>query len=258
MPHFALGHRLPHCLAAPLFGDRQQFGLNIQFDDPDWAQWQEIFPRCYQETQKSGPGNLVNHAGYQIMRQVPLAGKRVLEIGPGEIHHRPYWLDRPAFFQLADVRQQMLDRSLEILQAANIPAAGTLIAEESRGILPFEDQCFEIVLTYYSLEHLYPLEQYLSEMLRVLKPGGLLVGAIPCEGGLAWGAGRFVTSRNWLKRHTTLHPDKIICWEHPNFADLILNTLDTRLKRECLEFWPFRVPSIDLNLVARFIYQKHH
>lgn len=89
-----------------------------------------------------------------------------------------------------------------------------------------------MIVSFYSFEHLYPFPVYLKGLLRGLKHGGMLVGAIPCEGGLLWGAGRYATSRIWLKRHTNINPDKIICWEHPNFADTVLNALDLRLSQK--------------------------
>jgi hypothetical protein len=82
------------------------------------------------------------------------------------------------------------------------------------------------------------------------------VGAIPCEGGMAWGLGRFLTSRRWLMANTTINPDKLICWEHPNFADFILNTLNKKGLKQHLSFWPFVIPSIDINLIAKFVFKK--
>ena len=122
--------------------------------------------------------------------------------------------------------------------------------------LSFRSETFDVVVSFYSLEHLHPLGEYLEEIHRVLRPGGRLVGAIPCEGGLAWGAGRMLTTRRWLYRDTGLNMDKIICWEHVNFADDILEALDHRFRRDTLNFWPAAVPLIDANLVARFIYEK--
>ena len=52
--------------------------------------------------------------------------------------------------------------------------------------LPIESESKDIIITFYQLEHLNPLEEYLKEYPRVLKPNGLLVGAHH-EGGVAWG-----------------------------------------------------------------------
>jgi SAM-dependent methyltransferase len=115
----------------------------------------------------------------------------------------------------------------------------------------------DVVVSFYSLEHLYPLAPYLRELHRVLRPGGVLVGAIPAEGGLAWGLGRLVTSRRWLKRHTTIDPDKIICWEHPNYADAVLGALGAEFEREHLSLWPLPwLPLHDLNLIIRLVYRR--
>jgi len=94
-------------------------------------------------------------------------------------------------------------------------------------------------------------------MHRVLKPGGILIGAIPAEGGIAWGGGRTLTSRRWFKRKTQINPDKIICWEHPNFADHIIIELDKLFQRKSLFYWPLPLlPLLDINLIIRFHYQK--
>jgi hypothetical protein len=97
----------------------------------------------------------------------------------------------------------------------------------------------------------------LSDLVRVLKPGGILAGAIPTEGGLAWGAGRYLTSRRWLRKNTGIDPDKIICWEHPNYADAVIAQLDNAMHRDSVKFWPFSaIPLLDTNLIIRFEYSK--
>lgn len=252
----AFGHRLPPCLSAPLFGDRRRYGLTVQRDDPCWREWERIMPRVYDATQRVSVGAVVNGAGYDVMEGVDFDGRTVLEMGPADVPHLDRWRGIPAEYVIADIRQDLLDRAAERLRAAGIPCRERLIEDRSRGQLPFGAGTFDAVVSFYSLEHLYPLSGYLDEILRVLRPGGVLVGAIPCEGGLAWGLGRYVTNRRWMKRHTTVDPDKIICWEHPNFADAILRELDARMDRKALSFWPMGIPSVDLNLVARFVYRK--
>ncbi|MDQ3187343.1 MAG: class I SAM-dependent methyltransferase [Pseudomonadota bacterium] len=198
----------------------------------------------------------MNNAGYRVMSRIDLTGKQVLEIGPGDINHIDCWRGAPAHYVIADIQQAMLDVSSNKLTARGIPHESRLIARADRGLLPFEDAQFDVVVSFYSLEHLYPLDRYVDGMLRVLKPGGILIGAIPAEGGIGWGLGRFLTTRRWFKKHTTINPDKLICWEHPNFAEDVLMTLDRKLARRYLGFWPLAVPSIDLNLVIKFAYAK--
>ena len=84
-----------------------------------------------------------------------------------------------------------------------------------------------------------PLSENLLEMKRLLKLGGLL-----------WGLGRFLTSRRWLCKNTDIDPDKIIYWEHPNFADKIISQCNEIFKKESVSAWPLAfAPILDANLV---------
>jgi SAM-dependent methyltransferase len=251
-----IGHRLPRALTRVLFGDRERFGLTPRRDDPCWKEWEQIYLRFYDTNQKASVGKVVNDAGYRVMRRVDLTGKRVLEVGPGDISHMAWWRGRPEHLALADIYPQMLERSAARLTEQGITCSSHRIDPTGGGRLPFDDASMDMVLSFYCLEHLHPLDRHVREMLRVLKPGGLIAGAIPAEGGLAWGAGRFLTTRRWLKKHSSIDPDKIICWEHPNFADHVLNELDNQCRRVYVRCWPLSVPSVDVNLIIKFVYAK--
>ena len=210
----------------------------------------------YEDTQKKGLGQKVNDAGYRVLRDIDLSGKAILEIGPGGLHHIENWSSKPDKYVLVDIDHKFLKNASEKLSAHGVDFETRLTARDESGRLPAEDGEFDVIVTFYSLEHLYPFREHLDEMVRVLKPGGVIVGAIPTEGGLAWGMGRYITSRRWLKKNTTIDPDKIICWEHPNFADEILNSMNFSLDCRKLDFWPFVLPLLDVNLLVKFIYQK--
>ena len=251
----AIRNILPPDLSTRLWGDRKRWGFEIDPNDSCWQEWQEKYLAFYQANQREGVGTRINDAGYRIMSILELEGQSILEIGPGDIRHLTYWNSLPKRYILADIHQAMLDKATVKLKQRNIAAKCLLIQRDQP--LPLADASVDVILSFYSLEHIYPLSPYLQELKRVLKPGGLLSGAIPTEGGLAWGCGRFLTSRQWLKKNTTIDPDKIICWEHPNFANEILEKLDLAFDREFIEFWPFHwLPHIDLNLIIRFVYRK--
>jgi SAM-dependent methyltransferase len=251
-----VGHRLPEMITARLFGNRTKFGLSVQADDPCWREWQATYLKFYYATQRQSVGSIVNNAGYHVMRRADLTGKQVLEIGPGDINHIDWWRGKPARYVIADIQQAMLDISSRKLAAGGVSHECKLMQRGEPGALPFGDGEFDMVVSFYSLEHLYPLAPYVDGIVRILKPGGMLIGAIPAEGGIAWGMGRFLTSRRWFKKHTTIDPDKLICWEHPNFADHILTVLDEKLQQRYQGFWPLGVPSIDVNLVIKFVYVR--
>jgi SAM-dependent methyltransferase len=251
--YWSLGHRLPALFANPLFGDRRRFGLEIQEHDHDWQEWQRFYLNFYQNTQKQGLGKFVNDAGYKVLGQVDINGKNVLEIGPGSLPHRHFWNGRPSNYVIVDIKQEFINQSIQVLAAESIPVTSYLT---SSFVIPLEDASVDMIFSFYSLEHLFPLKKYTEEFKRILRPGGKLVGSIPCEGGLAWGGGRFFTSRRYTLRNSGINPDKIICWEHPNFAEEILQVLGSNFEQVRVKFWPLQLPLIDFNLIASFIYQN--
>lgn len=250
----AFAHRLPARISTVLFGDRKRFGKVPDLGDPSWKEWLERDYDFYMANQRTSVGMVVNQAGYKIVGDSAIAGKDVLEIGPGAIEHIEHWPGRPRHWTNYDIRADLLKVAGDRIEATGVPHSDVLAQVGQR--LPFPDDSFDAVLTFYALEHIHPLEDHLAEILRVLRPGGQLVGAIPCEGGLAWGLGRAVTSRPWLKKHTTIDPDRLICWEHPNFSDHVLNSLAARFDRRRLRYWPLGVQLLDINLVASFIFTK--
>lgn len=246
---------LPNFLRAPLWGDRERWGLTIDLSDPVWREWQSAYTKFYIANQRGGIGVRVNDSGYRIMSAIDLTGKRVLEIGAGDIRHMPYWNGTPVEYILADISEEMMQMAVPRLENRGISVRALPLQREQA--LPLPDASVDVVVSFYSLEHLYPLRPYLEEMLRVLKPGGILVGAIPAEGGLAWGLGRMLTSRRWFRKNTSIDPDMIICWEHPNFADQIVVELDRLFERNLLRRWPLPfVPLLDANLIFSFVYRK--
>jgi len=246
---------LPRFLRNILWGDRERWGLTVDPEDHHWLEWQETYAKFYLANQRKGVGKMINDAGYSVIADIDLSGKTVLEIGAGDIRHLSYWNGRPAKYLLADISLDMMKFAVGRLEAEGVPHE-SLILQREEG-LPLADCSVDVIVSFYSLEHLYPLMPYVDQMLRVLKPGGVLIGAIPAEGGLAWGTGRAITSRRWFKKNTTIDPDKIICWEHPNFSDEILRALDARMDRESVNFWPFSwLPFPDVNLIIRYKYHR--
>lgn len=256
MLKFVVREWLPQMLRSPLWGDRERWGLTIQEEDACWKQWGTSYIDFYTANQREGIGATVNDAGYRVMSQVDLTEKRVLEVGPGDIRHVSFWSGNPTEYVLADIRASMLQKAEAKLEEANVAHCSLLMRRDES--LPVEDGSVDVVVTFYSLEHIYPAP-YLAEIDRVLSPGGVLIGAIPAEGGVAWGLGRMLTSRRWFKKNTTIDPDKIICWEHPNFADQVIAELDHHFKRQRVSFWPFRwLPLLDVNLIIKFVYRKRY
>lgn len=255
MPGLKIRRVLPRPLRKVLWGDRDRWGLVADPGDICWAEWQRKYGEFYAANQRKGIGTSINDAGYSVMNSVDLSEKVVLEIGAGDIRHIRHWHGQPSEYLLADIDEGMLELAKRRLEENGVLYRSVILERGQR--LPFSSASVDVIVSFYSLEHLYPLRPYIDEMRRVLKPGGSLVGAIPAEGGLAWGAGRFLTSRRWFRKNTTIDPDKIICWEHPNFADEIIAALDRAFERDRIRYWPFPwLPLLDSNLVIKYRYTK--
>lgn len=95
---------------------------------------------------------------------------RVLEVGCGQGH----------------LTKALSGRGVDIVGVDANPQA-TELADTDRvrhmhaQDLDFEDDTFDVILSVHAIEHIPPLEQALSEMARVLKPGGTAVYIYPAE-----------------------------------------------------------------------------
>ena len=116
---------------------------------------------------------------------IDLTGKRILEIGAGDIRHIKYWQGKPGEYVIADISLEMMSMAKKSLEETEINYRCIEVARNQP--LPLEDASVDAIVSFYSLEHLYPLKPYLNEYWRLLKPNGILIGAIPAEGGLGGG-----------------------------------------------------------------------
>ena len=95
----------------------------------------------------------------------------------------------PAPFKLdaIDISPRMLERARSSLRGGNLK--GTLRLGDIRK-LPYGDSVFDLVMSAHVLEHLVNPSVALNEMMRVLKPGGMLIACL--------------TRRSWLGMYVNL------------------------------------------------------
>ena len=191
---------LPYFIFRSLFGDRKKFGLIPDHDDPDWQSWLNNGYIFYIDNQKGKIGTFVNHLGFKIVKTVDYSNKVVLEIGPGIIEHFKYNKTIPAKYILSDINEDLLKKTINKFSKENkdFYLQKVFIKNER---LPFKDNSVDIILTFHQLEHVLDIAAYMLELKRILKHGGLLVGAVPTEGSISWGIGRYLTSRRYIKRN---------------------------------------------------------
>lgn len=245
---------LPYGIFKILFGDRKKYGTRMEKDDPEFKYWTEKQFDFYSENQTKGIGRFISDWGYKVIDKLDFYGKTVIELGPGTLPHEKYIRrnSKPKKYIIADINRKFLLESSKKLTALGIEVQEI----ETDGVhISLPQNSVDIVLSFYQLEHVYELSEHIKEIKRILSEDGYLAGAIPSEGGILWGIGRSLTTRPKAFKQG-INYDKVICWEHPNFCDRIIDELDKNFKRLEMRKYPVNFLPYDLSFIVRFIYKK--
>jgi ubiquinone/menaquinone biosynthesis C-methylase UbiE len=111
----------------------------------------------------------------EFVESLPAEG-HALDLGCGDGRLTAH-LHAPALTG-ADVSVVALARAAERVHGAR------LVRVEPDAPLPFDDNCYDLVLCAETLEHVRDVQLLLSEIRRVLKPGGLLAVTVPAHSRL--------------------------------------------------------------------------
>lgn len=97
-------------------------------------------------------------------------GQRLLEVGCGQGHLTKRLANR-------GIEVTGIDANKEAPVVAGTDRVVHMMAED----LQFDDGAFDTIVSVHAIEHIPPLERALSEMSRVLKPGGVALYIYPAE-----------------------------------------------------------------------------
>jgi ubiquinone/menaquinone biosynthesis C-methylase UbiE len=103
-------------------------------------------------------------------------GKKVLEIGCGSGVDSLEFARNGARVYSVDITANAVQLTKELSKEANIPINSLQISETCQ--LPFKDNYFDCVYSYGVLHHIPNVDVMLSEITRVLKPGGKLMAML--------------------------------------------------------------------------------
>lgn len=123
--------------------------------------------------------------------------KKFLEVGCG-IGTIVHWLSRRGCHAVgSDISKTAVDYGIQ-------KYPGITLRVESADKLDYPDEEFDVVLSFDVLEHLFEIDKHLSEVHRVLKPGGCYLLQTPNK----WSNALFETIRNrsfsWRRYHPSL------------------------------------------------------
>lgn len=107
------------------------------------------------------------------IRALDIAGKRVLEIGPGEGAEAEQLIRQGARWSGVDLTAASVTRVRNRLGRRGLPYE--IIHQGSALALPFPDNSFDVVFSHGVLHHIPDIKTAQAEIARVLKPDGQLV-----------------------------------------------------------------------------------
>jgi 2-polyprenyl-3-methyl-5-hydroxy-6-metoxy-1,4-benzoquinol methylase len=104
-------------------------------------------------------------------------GKDVLDMGCGTGYGTALIADSCLSISGVDISDEAIAYAKEKYQHPNL--AYKTIHKVEDAPLPFADQKFDVVLSFQVIEHISDTRTYLTEIQRVLKPGGVFIVATP-------------------------------------------------------------------------------
>ena len=129
------------------------------------------------------------------LKLTPDCAGRVLDVGCGQGLFLSRVRDR--FPEVTELHACDISPRLCEMASANVPEAKVTVADATT-LTPYEDDYFDFVFMISSLEHMVEHATALSACRRVLKPGGVLVVAVPNRSWLRYD--------RWLELHDPTQP----------------------------------------------------
>ncbi|WP_455372058.1 class I SAM-dependent methyltransferase [Limibacillus halophilus] len=218
-------------------------------EDQEWLDWQARFHETYDEENYAPTlQSRVMNAGHAFLERSLREGPerpRILEVGTGTGAHLAFVDPGYATYLMTDLNPAVLEVAKAKAERLGAGAASTAVA--SALDLPYEDASFDRLIAAHVLEHLPEPHRALKEWRRVVRPGGAISILVPTDPGFAWRMGRhFGPRRQAMARG--LPYDYIMAREHVNACVNLLALIRHYFPERSEHWWPFRLPSVDLNL----------
>lgn len=225
----------------------------MQSEDKAWIEYREKFSEVYDSSNYSSLlQSFVMRAGHKLAEKAFNSKNNfdhVLEIGAGTGEHLPFVRHHFNEYVLTDIDPKALDTARSKLASVGRGKIGFDVQAGDK--LSYPDGTFDRVIAAHVLEHIYRPHLALKEWCRVLKNNGVLTVLIPTDPGLAWRLGRHFGPRKNAIAHGIAY-DYVMAREHVNSCNNLVAILRHYFPRAKETWWPFALPSIDINLFVVF------
>lgn len=169
--------------------------------DEDLKKQQELYDDGWRKELQAGKeerGNLQTNLEFLALTNVLKPGDKVLEIGCGI---------GSAVFELS---QQGYDVTGTDISSAAIAYGqkkyGNIRLEvQAAETLPYEDESFDVALSFDLFEHIAQIDRHVSEVRRVLRPGGFYLFQTPNKYSNVIFETLWTKSLQWRRYHPSLH-----------------------------------------------------
>jgi phosphatidylethanolamine/phosphatidyl-N-methylethanolamine N-methyltransferase len=217
-------------------------------DDKEWSEYRSRFAHVYDNANYLNPLQSFAMRASHRLAENPFVESdyfgRVLEIGAGTGEHFSFVMHKFDKYFLTDASHETLDVAKTKLNNLS----GEVIFDRQDGAaLTYTDNSFDRVIATHVLEHIYQPHNVLKEWARVTKSGGVLTVLIPTDPGFAWRLGRSLGPRRNAIRIGVAY-DYVMAREHVNSCNNLIAFLRHYFPCRTESWWPFALPSIDLNL----------
>ena len=221
-------------------------------EDLEWLAYRDSFAHDYDELNyQRGLQHRVMSAGHRFLEKTlprQMCYANVLEVGAGTGEHLPFVLHDFDSYTVSDLdpralavaRRKALQANLERLPRLSFVAQGA-------AALAQPDASVDRLIAAHVLEHLERPHEVIKLWRNALRPGGVLSVLLPTDPGFAWRLGRCLGPRRQALAKG-LPYDYIMAREHINACYPLLALLRHYFPRHRVAWWPFGIPSTDLNL----------
>ena len=162
---------------------------------------------------------------------------KVLEIGAGSAPHYNYIKHNYNEYHIADTSDYAKDFHKNNKKVKFLSYDGKTI--------PYENETFDRIIISHCLEHILSPENFLKEMMRTLKTGGVLSISLPTDPGLIWRLGRKFIKYFTLKKTYQISGDEfeyMNATEHVNSIFNLISIIKFNYKNSIEEqYHPFLI-----------------